>query len=109
MKITPFLWFEEKAGEAADFYTSVFKNSEKISVNKLENVPGPEGEVMTAKIRLEDQEFILLNGGPVEGIKFTQAVSFMIDCKDQEEVDYYWENLTADGGEEGPCGWLTDK
>jgi predicted 3-demethylubiquinone-9 3-methyltransferase (glyoxalase superfamily) len=107
-KITPFLWFDNQAEEAMNFYVSVFKNSEVIGVNRLpEGTPGPAGSVITASFRLNGQEFVALNGGPQ--FKFTEAVSFLIDCEDQEEVDYYWNALTADGGEESQCGWLKDK
>ena len=106
-KITPFLWFDNQAEEAMNFYVSVFKNSEVLGVSRYgEAGPGPAGSVMTATFRLDGQEFIALNGGPE--FTFNEAVSFSIDCKSQEEVDYYWEKLTA-GGEPGPCGWLKDK
>jgi predicted 3-demethylubiquinone-9 3-methyltransferase (glyoxalase superfamily) len=105
-KITPFLWFENQAEEAAHFYCSVFKNSEVLEVNRYpESVPGA-GEVVVASFKLDGQEFQALNGGPE--FKFTEAISFQIDCADQAEVDYYWDRLT-EGGEPGPCGWLKDK
>ncbi len=110
-KITPFLWFDNQAEEAAKFYTSIFKNStikgDDEYLESAEEVAGkPAGSVMTVSFELDGQEFIALNGGP--NFKFTEAVSFMIDCKDQEEVDYYWERL-SEGGEESQCGWLKDK
>jgi predicted 3-demethylubiquinone-9 3-methyltransferase (glyoxalase superfamily) len=107
-KITPFLWFNNNAEEAAEFYTSVFKNSRLVSVQRVGDAgPGPKGSVLTAKLEIEGQEYILLNGGPI--FKFTEAVSFFVRCKDQEEVDYYWDKLTADGGQPSQCGWLKDK
>ena len=106
-KINPFLWFNNQAEEAAKFYVSIFKNS---GVNKVVHYgkagPGPEGSVMTVAFELEGQEFTALNGGPV--YKFTEAISFVVNCNSQEEVDYYWDKLTEDG-EEGVCGWLKDK
>lgn len=106
-KINPFLWFNNEAEEAANFYVSIFKNS---GVNKIVRYgkagPGPEGSVMTVAFELEGQEFTALNGGPV--FKFTEAISFVVNCKSQDEVDYYWDKLT-EGGEEGVCGWLKDK
>jgi predicted 3-demethylubiquinone-9 3-methyltransferase (glyoxalase superfamily) len=105
--ITPFLWFDNNAEEAMNFYLSVFKNSEALDVTRYgEAGPGPEGTVMTATFRLDGQQFIALNGGPQ--FKFTEAVSFSINCETQQEVDYYWDKLT-EGGEPGPCGWLKDK
>src|SRR5437762_381544 len=107
-KITPFLWFDNQAEEAMKFYTSVFKNSKVGSVSRYpEGSPLPAGTVMTATFELEGQDFIALNAGPI--FKFTEAISFVIDCKDQAEVDYYWEKLTANGGQESQCGWLKDK
>jgi predicted 3-demethylubiquinone-9 3-methyltransferase (glyoxalase superfamily) len=106
-KITPFLWFDTQAEEAANFYVSVFKNSEVLEVSRFgEGAPREAGSVMTVSFRLDGQPFTALNGGPE--FNFTEAVSFQIDCGDQEEVDYFWEKLTA-GGEPGPCGWLKDK
>jgi predicted 3-demethylubiquinone-9 3-methyltransferase (glyoxalase superfamily) len=106
-KITPFLWFEDQAEEAANFYTSIFKNSKLGSVTRYgEGGPGPEGSAMTVSFELEGLQFTALNGGPE--FNFTEAVSFLVDCKSQEEVDYLWEKL-SEGGEEGPCGWLKDK
>lgn len=106
-KITPFLWFDHQAEEAANFYVSIFKNSKIVTISRYgEAGPGPEGAVMTVAFQLNGQEFIALNGGPQ--FKFTEAVSFSVDCKTQQEVDEFWEKLSA-GGEEGPCGWLKDK
>jgi predicted 3-demethylubiquinone-9 3-methyltransferase (glyoxalase superfamily) len=95
-KITPFLWFDTQAETAMNFYVSVFKNSKVISSSP-----------MSVSFELDGQEFIGLNAGPT--YKFNEAVSFLIDCQDQAEVDYYWEKLTADGGQESQCGWLKDK
>jgi predicted 3-demethylubiquinone-9 3-methyltransferase (glyoxalase superfamily) len=106
-KITPFLWFDNQAEEAMNFYTSVFKNSKINQVARYgEAGPGPAGSVMTASFELNGQEFIALNGGP--HFKFTEAISFVIDCENQEEVDYYWNKL-LEGGNESQCGWLKDK
>lgn len=101
-KISPFLWFDHEAEEAATFYTKVFKNSKVLST-----MPGPDGDVMGVVFELDGVQFMGLNAGPQ--FKFNEAVSFYVNCKDQEEVDYFWEKLTADGGEENPCGWLKDK
>ena len=107
-KITPFLWFDNQAEEAMRFYTSVFKNSKAGKVTYYgDGAPMPKGTVMTASFELEGTEFTALNGGPI--FKFTEAVSFWIACKNQEEVDYYWEKLIAGGGEPSQCGWLKDK
>ena len=106
-KITPFLWFDHEAEEAANFYTSVFKNSKVESVTRYgEAGPGPKGSVMTAAFELEGQKFTALNGGP--SFKFTEAISFVVHCETQQEVDHYWENL-SEGGKEVQCGWLKDK
>src|SRR5688572_11995773 len=106
-KITPFLWFNDNAEEAINFYTSIFKNSKIGSVARYgEAGPGPKGSVMTATFQIEGQEFIALNGGP--HFKFTEAISFVVDCDTQEEVDEFWEKLSA-GGEKSRCGWLKDK
>ncbi len=106
-RITPFLWFDSNAEEAMQFYVSVFKNAEVLSVSRYgEAGPGPEGSVMVASFRLDGQEFLALNGGPQ--FTFTEAVSFLIDCQSQEEVDYFWDRL-SEGGEAGPCGWLKDR
>ena len=107
MKITPNLWFDTQAEEAAGFYTSVFKNSRIVSVARYpEGGPGPAGTVMTVEWELDGQRFVGINGGPQ--FTFDEAVSFLIDCADQEEIDYYWAAL-SDGGDEGPCGWLKDR
>lgn len=106
-KITPFLWFDNQAEEAANFYVSIFKNSQIVTVARYgEAGPGPKGTAMTVVFQLDGQEFIALNGGP--HFKFTEAVSFSVSCTTQEEVDEYWEKLSA-GGQEGQCGWLKDK
>lgn len=106
-KITPFLWFDTQAEQAANFYISVFKNSKISKITRYGDAgPGPKDSVMTVEFSLDGQPFIALNGGP--HFKFTEAVSFSVDCKTQEEVDDYWEKLSA-GGEQGPCGWLKDK
>lgn len=106
-KITPNLWFDTEAEEAADFYLSVFDNSRIVSVTHYtEGAPRPAGTVMTVEFEIDGQRFVGINGGPQ--FKFDEAVSFAISCKDQEEVDYYWERL-SEGGEEGPCGWLKDR
>ena len=106
-KITPNLWFDTEAEEAAEFYISVFKNSRVVNVARYtEAGPRPAGTVMTVEFELDGQRFIGINGGPE--FTFSEAVSFMISCETQEEIDYYWDQLT-EGGEEGPCGWLKDK
>lgn len=105
--ITPFLWFDNQAEEAAQFYTSIFPNSKIESVVRYgEAGPGPTGSVMTVAFELDGQKFVALNGGP--HFKFTEAVSFVVDCGTQREVDDYWEKLSA-GGREVQCGWLKDK
>jgi len=106
-KITTFLWFNDKAEEAMNFYISLFKNSKIINVSRYTDAgPGPAGSVMVGKFQLEGQEFLALNGGP--HFKFTEAISLVINCETQEEIDFYWEKLT-EGGEESMCGWLKDK
>ena len=106
-KITPFLWFDDKAEEAVNFYVSIFKNSKVGNVTRYgEAGPGPKGSVMTASFNLDGQDFIALNGGP--HFKFTEAISFSVDCKTQEEVDQLWEKL-SEGGQKSRCGWLKDK
>src|SRR5262245_47847807 len=106
-KITPFLWFDTDAEEAANFYVSIFKNSKILGISRYGDAgPRPKGSVMTVAFELEGQKFIALNGGPQ--YKFTEAISLSVECKTQEEVDEFWEKL-ARGGEEGPCGWLKDK
>ena len=107
-KITPNLWFDMNAEEAANFYVDLFDDGRILNVARYpEGSPGPAGEVMTVEWELNGQKFVGINGGPQ--FQFSEAVSFMISCKDQEEVDYYWDRLTADGGKEGQCGWLSDK
>ena len=111
-KITPFLWFDHQAEEAAKFYTSVFKNSKVGKSTRYgeaaEKAAGrPAGSVMTVEFELEGQKFTALNGGPE--FKFNESISFVVNCETQEEVDYLWEKLTADGGKEVECGWLRDK
>jgi predicted 3-demethylubiquinone-9 3-methyltransferase (glyoxalase superfamily) len=106
-KITPFLWFDNQAEEAANFYVSIFKNSKIVNVSRYGDAgPGPRGSAMTVVFQLNGQEFIALNGGP--HFKFTEAISFSVDCKTQQEVDEYWEKLSA-GGKPQQCGWLKDK
>jgi predicted 3-demethylubiquinone-9 3-methyltransferase (glyoxalase superfamily) len=107
-KITPNLWFDNNAEEAAEFYCSVFPNSRILSSSRYtEDSPGETGTVMTVEWEIEGTRFVGINGGPL--FEFSEAVSFMITCEDQDEIDYYWEKLRADGGEEGPCGWLKDR
>jgi predicted 3-demethylubiquinone-9 3-methyltransferase (glyoxalase superfamily) len=107
-KITTFLWFDKQAEEAAKFYCSVFKKSKILGITRhLEGSGVAKGDVLTVQFRLGDQEYVALNGGPQ--FKFTEAISLMINCKDQKEVDYYWEKLLAGGGQESACGWLKDK
>lgn len=101
-KITPYLWFENQAEEAMNYYVSIFKNSKVLSVNRA----GVEGPVISVTFQLDGQEFFALNGGPQ--FKFTEAVSFFVNCETQQEVDELWEKL-SEGGEEGRCGWLKDK
>ena len=106
-KITPFLWFDTEAEEAMNFYVSIFKNSKALDVTRYgETGPGPKGSVMTATFELDGQEFVALNGGP--DFKFTEAVSFVVNCDTQEEIDYYWDKL-SEGGKEIECGWVKDK
>jgi predicted 3-demethylubiquinone-9 3-methyltransferase (glyoxalase superfamily) len=106
--ITPFLWFNDQAEEAMKFYVSVFKNSKVHGVTRYgDEGPGPKGTVMTASFELDGQEFVALNGGPI--FSFTQAISFVVNCETQEEVDDLWEKLSAGGGEKMECGWLKDK
>ena len=107
-KIKPFLWFDTQAEEAAKFYCSVFKNSKMLNVARYpEGGPAPAGSVMVASFELEGTPFVALNGGPE--FKFTEAISFVVSTESQEETDYYWNKLTADGGQESQCGWLKDK
>jgi predicted 3-demethylubiquinone-9 3-methyltransferase (glyoxalase superfamily) len=107
-KITPCLWFDTEGEEAAKLYTSVFENSRILDVSRYGDAgPRPAGMAMTVSFELDGKEFVALNGGP--DFKFNEAVSFQVFCDGQEEVDRFWNALTADGGEEGPCGWLKDK
>jgi predicted 3-demethylubiquinone-9 3-methyltransferase (glyoxalase superfamily) len=108
-KITPFLWFEKDAEEALELYAKVFPDA-KITEKRYfpDSVPGLGGQFLTATIELFGQRFAVLNGRP-ENISFTDSVSFMVSCESQEEVDSYWDQLTADGGQETQCGWLKDK
>ena len=106
-KITPFLWFDNKAEEAMNFYVSVFKNSKILSVTRYgEGGPGPKGTVMSVTCQRDGQEFFALNGGPL--FTFSPAISFFIKCQTQQEVDELWEKL-SEGGEKQRCGWLKDK
>ena len=106
-KISPFLWFDDKAEQAANFYTSIFKNSKILNISRCgEAGPGPKGSVMSVTFLLDGQEFMALNGGPM--FKFSEAVSFFVHCETQAEVDELWEKLSA-GGEKQRCGWLKDQ
>ena len=113
MKINPFLWFDSNALEAAEFYVGVFKKNSKIGKitrypkEAAEKIGRPAESVMTVEFTLDGIEFVALNGGPM--YKFTEAVSFNVNCETQKEIDYFWEKLSADGGETGPCGWFKDK
>ena len=111
-KITPFLWFDHQAEEAAKFYTSVFKNSKVGKILRYDEASakaagGPVGSVLTIEFEIEGQKFTALNGGP--DFKFNESISFVVNCDTQKEVDYFWEKLTADGGQKSQCGWLKDK
>lgn len=107
-RITPFLWFDHQAEEAANYYVSIFKDSKIVEISRYgEAGPAPAGSVMTVSFQLEGQDFVALNGGPQ--FTFTEAVSFYVGCETQQEVDELWAKLTDGGGEEGPCGWLKDK
>jgi predicted 3-demethylubiquinone-9 3-methyltransferase (glyoxalase superfamily) len=107
-KITPFLWFENQAEEAANFYASIFKHSKIGTVSRYgEAGPGPAGSAMTVSFELDGLEFTALNGGPA--FKFTEAISLYVDCETQEEVDYYWDRLLEGGGQPSQCGWLKDR
>jgi len=106
-KISPFLWFDNEAEDAANYYVSVFKNSKIGTVSRYgEDAPGPAGQVMVVTFELEGQQFMALNGGPY--YKISPGISFVVDCETQDEVDHFWEKLSA-GGEKLQCGWLTDK
>ena len=112
-KITPFLWFDSQAEEAVSFYTSIFKNSKIVSITRYGEEGAqasgrPKGTVMTIAFQLDGQEFVALNGGP--HFKFTEAISFVVNCESQDEIDYYWEKLSGGGDEKAQqCGWLKDK
>ena len=106
-RITPFLWFDAQAEEAAKFYASIFPNSRILSTARYGDAgPGPKGSVMTVEFELDGQRMIALNGGPQ--FKFTEAISLSVDCKDQKEIDHYWSKLSQ-GGHESMCGWLKDR
>jgi len=106
-RITPFLWFDTQAEDAAKFYTSIFKNSRVVTVTRYgDSGPGPKGSVMTIAFQLDGQDFVALNGGPI--FKFTEAISFVVNCENQQEVDEFWTKLSA-GGQEVECGWLKDQ
>jgi predicted 3-demethylubiquinone-9 3-methyltransferase (glyoxalase superfamily) len=107
-KIHPFLWFDKEAEEAANFYVSVFRNARIGKIARCGDAgPGPKGSVLTVEFELEGQQFTALNAGPM--FKFNEAVSFVVDCQDQAEVDYFWEKLLSGGGKEQACGWLKDR
>lgn len=107
-KITPFLWFDNQAEEAAQFYTSIFKNSKILHISRYgDGGPGPKGSVMVVNFQLAGQEFTALNGGP--RFTFSEAFSFVVNCDTQQEIDDYWSKLTSGGGAESMCGWLKDK
>jgi predicted 3-demethylubiquinone-9 3-methyltransferase (glyoxalase superfamily) len=111
-KISPFLWFDSQAEEAANFYVGIFKNSKigkttRYPKDAAEKIGRPAGSVMTVEFTLDGMEFVGLNGGPQ--FKFNESVSFAVTCESQDEIDYFWEKLTADGGEPGVCSWLKDK
>ena len=107
-KITTCLWFDTEGEEAAEFYCSLFPDSRIVDVTRYGDAgPRPAGSVMTVDFELEGRPYVALNGGP--DFTFTEAISFQVSCADQEEVDRYWSTLTADGGQEGPCGWLKDR
>ena len=111
-KITPFLWFDHQAEEAAKFYASIFKNSKvgrifRYTEEAAEKTGRPVGSVLTVEFEIEGQKFVALNGGSL--FKFNESISFVVNCDSQEEVDYFWEKFTSDGGQESACGWLKDK
>ena len=106
-KVTPFLWFDTQAEAAAKFYTSVFKNSKVLkTTRRTEGVPGPV-DVLTVEFEIDGQRFVALNGGPL--FKFNESVSFVVNCKDQQELDYFWDKLISGGGQPSQCGWLKDR
>ena len=111
-KVNAFLWFDSEAEEAAKFYVGIFKNSKICRITRYpkeaaEKIGRPPGSVMTVEFKLDGVEIVALNGGPM--FKFTEAISLNVNCETQEEIDYFWEKLPADGGSAGPCGWLKDK
>jgi predicted 3-demethylubiquinone-9 3-methyltransferase (glyoxalase superfamily) len=106
-RITPFLWFDTNAEEAVDFYLSIFKNSRRVQEFRIPDEGNPKGKVLTIAFELDGVRFTALNGAP--HFKFNEAVSFVVRCEDQAEVDYYWSKLTSGGGVESQCGWLKDK
>ena len=113
-KITPFLWFDNQGEEAAEFYTSIFRNSKVGRILRYDEETAktsqsgrPVGSVLTIEFEIEGQKFTALNGGPQ--FKFNESISFVVNCETQDEVDYFWKKLTADGGQESACGWLKDK
>jgi predicted 3-demethylubiquinone-9 3-methyltransferase (glyoxalase superfamily) len=113
-KITPFLWFDHQAEDAVKFYTAIFKNSKVGRIlrygeeaAKISSTDRPVGSVLTIEFEMQGQKFVALNGGPL--FKFNESISFVVNCETQEEVDYFWEKLKADGGEESACGWLKDR
>jgi len=111
-KITPFLWFNNNAEGAVKFYTSIFKNSKIKEITRYDDktakhVGRPKGSVMTVGFKLQGQDFVAINGGPV--FKFTEAISMVVNCKTQKEIDYYWKKLSSNGGREVECGWVKDK
>ncbi|MEV6971048.1 VOC family protein [Hamadaea sp. NPDC051192] len=107
-KITPMLWFDNEAEQAAEFYVGLFPDARILEVTRYgDGMPKPAGTAMVVDFEIAGQRYQALNGGP--DFKFTEAVSFVVDCADQKEVDYYWDAMTADGGEESQCGWLKDK
>ena len=107
-RISTFLWFDSNAEEAVDLYLSIFKNSRRLEeLRNPGNGPGPKGGIITIAFELDGQKFTALNGGPT--FKFTEAISFVVHCEDQQEIDYYWSKLSGGGGSESQCGWLKDK
>jgi predicted 3-demethylubiquinone-9 3-methyltransferase (glyoxalase superfamily) len=107
-KITPFFWFDGNAEEAANFYVSLFKDSQILAISRSGDAgPGPKGSVLTVSFQLAGQRFLALNGGPQ--FKFTEAISLLVNCDTQEEIDSLWDQLTANGGKEVQCGWLKDR
>lgn len=105
-RVTPFLWFATEAKQAADLYTSVFPNSKILQITPAKGMPNPPSEILTVDFELDGTRFIALNGGAA--FKFTEAVSFVIRCENQQEIDHYWQKLIQNGGSEGQCGWLKD-